>query len=53
MTVSGWLGGRGAMLAAALEYSNMIFAGALVYWLLGTLTSVVRATGQAFTAPSC
>jgi putative MATE family efflux protein len=40
------LGGRGAMLAAALEYSNVIFAGALAYWLLGTLTSVVRATGQ-------
>jgi putative MATE family efflux protein len=42
----GWLGGRGAMLAAALEYSNVIFAGAIAYWLLGTLTSVVRATGQ-------
>ena len=40
------LGGRGAMLAAALEYSNVIFAGALAYWLLGALTSVVRATGQ-------
>ena len=34
------------MLAAALEYSNVIFAGALAYWLLGTLTSVVRGTGQ-------
>jgi putative MATE family efflux protein len=41
------MGGRGAVLAAALEYSNVIFAGALVYWLLGALTSVVRATGQA------
>ena len=41
------LGGRGAMLAAALEYSNVIFAGALAYWLLGALTSVVRGTGQA------
>jgi putative MATE family efflux protein len=41
------LGGRGAVLAAALEYSNVIFAGALVYWLLGALTSIVRATGQA------
>jgi len=45
-TIYGWLGGRGPMLAAALEYSNVIFAGALVYWMLGTLTSVVRATGQ-------
>jgi putative MATE family efflux protein len=41
------LGGRGAVLAAALEYSNVIFAGALVYWLLGALTSIVRGTGQA------
>ena len=40
------LGGRGPILAAALEYSNVIFAGALAYWLLGTLTSVVRATGH-------
>jgi putative MATE family efflux protein len=40
------LGGRGPMLSAALEYSNVIFAGALAYWLLGALTSVVRATGQ-------
>ena len=40
------LGGRGPILAAALEYSNVIFAGALAYWLLGALTSVVRATGQ-------
>ncbi|MDP1749942.1 MAG: MATE family efflux transporter [Reyranella sp.] len=44
--IYGLLGGRGPILAAALEYSNVIFAGALVYWLLGTLTSVVRATGQ-------
>lgn len=42
----GWLGGRGAVLAAALDYGNVIFAGAVVYWLLGALTSVVRATGQ-------
>jgi putative MATE family efflux protein len=41
------LGGRSAMLAAALEYSNVIFAGAAVYWLLGALTSIVRGTGQA------
>lgn len=41
------LGGRGAVLAAALEYSNVIFAGAVVYWLLGALTSIVRGTGQA------
>lgn len=41
------MGGRGAVLAAAQEYSNIIFAGALAYWLLGALTSIVRGTGQA------
>jgi putative MATE family efflux protein len=41
------LGGRGPVLAAALEYSNVIFAGAFAYWLLGALTSIVRGTGQA------
>ena len=40
------LGGDGEILAAALAYSNAIFAGALAYWVLGTLTSVVRGTGQ-------
>jgi len=40
------LGGRGAILLAALEYSNVIFAGAFAYWLLSALTSVVRGTGQ-------
>jgi len=44
--IYGLMGGHGPMLAAAVEYSNVIFAGALVYWLLGALTSVVRATGQ-------
>jgi putative MATE family efflux protein len=42
----GWLGGRGPVLAAALDYGNAIFAGAVVYWLLGALTSLVRGTGQ-------
>jgi putative MATE family efflux protein len=41
------MGGAGDTHAAALEYSNAIFAGALAYWLLSTLTSVVRGTGQA------
>src|SRR4051794_15940359 len=41
------MGGDGETLAAALEYSNAIFAGALVYWLLSTLTSVIRGAGQA------
>jgi putative MATE family efflux protein len=38
------MGGAGDTRAAALEYSNAIFAGALAYWLLSTL---VRGAGQA------
>src|SRR5690349_18893139 len=41
------MGGGAETRAAALEYSNAIFAGALAYWLLSTLTSVVRGAGQA------
>jgi MATE family, multidrug efflux pump len=45
-TIYALMGGRGEVLAAAVEYSAAIFGGALVYWLLSTLTSVVRGTGQ-------
>ncbi len=41
-----FMGGEGEILAAAIDYSNAIFAGAFAYWLLGALTSVVRGTGQ-------
>jgi putative MATE family efflux protein len=41
------MGGAGEMQAAALEYSNVIFGGAFVYWLLSTMTSAVRGAGQA------
>lgn len=41
------IGGADATLAAALEYSNALFAGALAYWVLSTLTSVVRGAGHA------
>jgi len=42
------MGGTGPALAAAVEYSNVIFAGALAYWALGALTSVLRGAGQVF-----
>ncbi len=45
--IYGLMGGEGEALAAAVEYSNAIFAGALAYWLLSTVTSVVRGAGQA------
>lgn len=40
------MGGDGAVLSAALEYSGAIFGGALAYWVLSALTSAVRGTGQ-------
>ena len=40
------MGGTGDVLAAALAYSDVVFAGALSFWLLNTLASVVRGTGN-------
>jgi putative MATE family efflux protein len=40
------MGGTGSTLASAVEYSNVIFAGALVYWALSAVTSVMRGAGQ-------
>jgi Na+-driven multidrug efflux pump len=40
------LGGRGASLDAALTYSNVVFAGNVLLWLMNALASVVRGTGN-------
>jgi putative MATE family efflux protein len=40
------MGGTGDALAAALAYSHIVFAGAISFWLLNTLASVVRGTGN-------
>jgi putative MATE family efflux protein len=40
------MGGTGEALDAALAYSNIVFAGAISFWLLNTLASVVRGTGN-------
>jgi putative MATE family efflux protein len=40
------LGGSGASLSAALQYSNIIFAGAVLLWLMNALASVIRGTGN-------
>ncbi len=40
------MGGIGGALEAALAYSTVTFSGALAVWLLATLGSVVRGTGQ-------
>ena len=40
------LGGRGASLAAALAYSNVVFLGTPLLWLMNGLASVIRGTGN-------
>lgn len=40
------LGGDGEVLARALTYSNILFAGAVLVWQQNTLVSVVRGTGN-------
>ncbi len=40
------MGGTGPALEAAIRYSNVVFGGAAAYWLLNTLASVVRGTGN-------
>ena len=40
------MGGTGPTLDAAIAYSHVLFAGAVTYWLLNTLGSVVRGTGN-------
>ena len=40
------MGGTGASLAAALAYSNTIFAGAALIWLFNSLANVIRGTGN-------
>src|SRR5215211_2752688 len=40
------LGGRGAVLEQALQYSQVLFSGAVSIWLVNTLASVLRGTGD-------
>jgi Na+-driven multidrug efflux pump len=40
------LGGQGGALAQAIAYSNVVFTGAIAVWLVNTLASVVRGTGN-------
>lgn len=46
------LGGEGASLEAALSYSNVVFAGCVLVWLLNALASVLRGTGNMLVPPS-
>jgi Na+-driven multidrug efflux pump len=40
------LGGSGAVLAEALAYANVALAGAVAIWLVNTLASIIRGTGN-------
>jgi putative MATE family efflux protein len=40
------LGGQGASLAAALRYSNVVFGGVVLLWVMNGLASVIRGTGN-------
>lgn len=40
------LGGIGDTLVAAVDYSNIIFAGSLVVWLFNTFSSLLRGAGD-------
>ncbi|MCK8782920.1 MATE family efflux transporter [Roseomonas sp. NAR14] len=40
------MGGEGAALAAALTYSHLIFAGAVLAWTFNALAAVIRGTGN-------
>ncbi|MFT8243399.1 MATE family efflux transporter [Roseomonas sp. BN140053] len=40
------LGGEGAALEAALAYSNVVFAGNVLLWVMNALASAVRGTGN-------
>ena len=39
-------GGRGGELEAALVYSNVVFAGNTLFWIMNALMSVIRGTGN-------
>jgi putative MATE family efflux protein len=40
------MGGPGASLDAALTYSNVVFAGAVLLWLFNSLGNIIRGTGN-------
>lgn len=40
------MGGTGASLGAAMAYSNVVFAGAVLVWLFNSLAAVIRGTGN-------
>ena len=45
-TIYAAMGGEGGSLEAALAYSNVVFAGNVLIWLMNALASVIRGTGN-------
>lgn len=45
-SIYSFLGGSGGELEAALTYSNAVFAGNLLIWVMNGLASVIRGTGN-------
>ncbi len=43
------MGGTGAALDAAMTYSDVVFAGAILVWLFNSLANVIRGTGNMIT----
>lgn len=41
-----FLGGTGDVLAEAVRYSQVLFSGAILVWLVNTLASILRGTGD-------
>ncbi len=42
------MGGQGASLEAAMLYSNVVFGGTVLVWLMNALASVIRGSGSMF-----
>lgn len=40
------MGGTGAALDAAMQYSNWVFAGAVLVWIFNSLSAIIRGTGN-------
>src|SRR3982074_1081200 len=49
----GTMGGEGASLKAALDYSNIVFAGTVPVWLMNALASVIRGGGNMWVPSVC
>ena len=41
-----WMGGRGAVLAEAIAFSQIFFSSVVLVWLMNTLVAILRGTGN-------